>query len=67
MDKIESKNVNKSRCDAEVNVGLKNRMMDLRKIVNHPYLVEYPLCEDEEGNTCYRYDCVFLFLEDVKK
>ena len=56
LNKIESKNVKKSRCDAEVNVALKSRMMDLRKIVNHPYLMEYPLCEDEEGNTCYRYD-----------
>ena len=54
LGKTESKNVNRSRRDAEVNVGLKSRMMDLRKIVNHPYLVEYPLCEDEEGNTCYR-------------
>jgi len=56
LGKIESKNINKSRSDAEVHVGLKSRMMDLRKVTNHPYLVEYPLCEDDEGNVCYRAD-----------
>ena len=32
--------------DSDLNVNLKNRMMDLRKTTNHPYLIEYPLTED---------------------
>ena len=66
LGKTESKNVNRSRCDAEVNVGLKSRMMDLRKIVNHPYLVEYPLTEDEEGNTFYRYHRFFIHVSAIQ-
>ena len=26
--------------------SVKSRMMDMRKAVNHPYLIEYPLTED---------------------
>jgi len=31
---------------AEVRICLRNHMMDLRKITNHPYLIKYPLTED---------------------
>ena len=31
---------------ADIKIGYKNRMMDLRKITNHPYLIKYPLTED---------------------
>ena len=31
---------------SEINYCLKNRLMDLRKTTNHPYLIEYPLTED---------------------
>ena len=31
---------------ADIRCSLKNRMMDLRKSTNHPYLIEYPLTED---------------------
>jgi hypothetical protein len=37
----------------DLNFCLKNRMMDLRKVTNHPYLVEYPLSED---GVFYRID-----------
>merc|ERR1712142_850174 len=30
----------------EINYSMKNRMMDMRKAVNHPYLIEYPVTED---------------------
>ena len=32
--------------DKEVRVSVKNRMMDMRKVTNHPYLIEYPLTPD---------------------
>merc|ERR1719219_2715156 len=31
---------------SEVRMSLKHRMMDLRKVTNHPYLIEYPLTEN---------------------
>ena len=31
------------RYDADVNFSIKNRMMDMRKTCNHPYLIEYPM------------------------
>ena len=31
---------------SEINYCLKNRIMDLRKTTNHPYLIEFPLTED---------------------
>jgi ATP-dependent DNA helicase len=31
---------------SDVRVSTRNRMMDLRKTTNHPYLIEYPLTED---------------------
>jgi SNF2 family DNA or RNA helicase len=34
------------RESSDVKVSVKNRMMDLRKCTNHPYLIEYPLSED---------------------
>ena len=37
----------------DLNFCLKNRMMDMRKVTNHPYLVEYPLSED---GVFYRVD-----------
>lgn len=49
-----SKNVNKTRRDADVNIRVKSRMSDLRKVTNHPYLIEYPLVEDGDGAMCYR-------------
>merc|ERR1739838_874621 len=30
----------------EINYCMKNAMMDMRKAVNHPYLIEYPVTED---------------------
>ena len=30
----------------EINFSIKNRMMDMRKAVNHPYLINYPISED---------------------
>merc|ERR1719318_2282235 len=30
----------------EINYCMKSRMMDMRKAVNHPYLIEYPVTED---------------------
>ena len=30
----------------EKNFSAKNRLMDMRKCVNHPYLIEYPITED---------------------
>jgi len=30
----------------EINFCMKNAMMDMRKAVNHPYLIEYPVTED---------------------
>ena len=30
----------------EKNFSVKSRMMDMRKSVNHPYLIEYPVTED---------------------
>ena len=39
--------------DADIRVSVKNRMMDLRKATNHPYLIEYPLTPD---GSCYRID-----------
>jgi hypothetical protein len=35
-----------TRSDSEVNTSIKNRLMQLRKATNHPYLIEYPLTED---------------------
>jgi len=35
-----------SMSTADVRVSTRNRMMDLRKTTNHPYLIEYPLTED---------------------
>jgi hypothetical protein len=35
-----------SRMTSHLHVSLKNRLMDLRKATNHPYLIEYPLTED---------------------
>ncbi len=34
------------RLTSDVRVSVRNRMMDLRKTTNHPYLVEHPLTED---------------------
>jgi len=31
---------------ADIRVSAKNRLMDLRKSTNHPYLIEYPLTDD---------------------
>ncbi|QQP56443.1 Uncharacterized protein FKW44_001113 [Caligus rogercresseyi] len=31
---------------SDLNYSMRNRTMDLRKVTNHPYLVEYPLTED---------------------
>jgi len=36
---------NNSLSTADIRVSTKNRMMDLRKCTNHPYLIEYPLTE----------------------
>ena len=30
----------------DVNFSMKSRLMDMRKAVNHPYLIEYPILED---------------------
>jgi hypothetical protein len=30
----------------EINFSIKSRMMDMRKAVNHPYLIDYPVMED---------------------
>lgn len=30
----------------ETNYSIKSRMMDMRKAVNHPYLIEYPITDD---------------------
>merc|ERR1711988_883980 len=37
---------NAKMTDKEVRVSVKNRMMDMRKVTNHPYLIEYPLTPD---------------------
>lgn len=37
--------VEKSRT-SDINITMKNKLMDLRKATNHPYLIEYPLTED---------------------
>lgn len=39
--------------DYEINVNTKNKMMDLRKSVNHPYLIRHPL---SECGQFYRYN-----------
>jgi len=31
--------------DSETNYSIKSRMMDMRKAVNHPYLIEYPITD----------------------
>ena len=31
---------------SEVNFSMKSRMMDMRKAVNHPYLIDYPFTDD---------------------
>ncbi len=36
----------KVRETTDVKISLKNRLMDLRKSTNHPYLIEYPLTDD---------------------
>ena len=36
---------NAKRHSTEISYSMKSRMMDLRKITNHPYLIEYPLTE----------------------
>jgi len=36
---------NASLSTADIRVSTRNRMMDLRKCTNHPYLIEYPLSE----------------------
>ncbi|XP_047489909.1 lymphocyte-specific helicase-like isoform X1 [Penaeus chinensis] len=38
----------KAKKTSAVNIKLTNRMMQCRKIVNHPYLVNYPLTRDGE-------------------
>lgn len=35
-----------SMSTSEIRVSMKNRLMDLRKVTNHPYLIEYPLTND---------------------
>jgi len=39
-------NIDKMGMKGEQNFSVKSRMMDMRKSVNHPYLIEYPLTED---------------------
>merc|ERR1719186_1632102 len=39
-------NIEKQGRGVEQNYSVKSRMMDMRKTVNHPYLIEYPLTED---------------------
>ncbi len=36
----------RAHLSSECKMSLKNRMMDLRKTTNHPYLIEHPLSED---------------------
>ena len=41
------------RSDKEVKISMKNSLSMLRKVTNHPYMIEYPL--EEDGNH-YRID-----------
>jgi len=52
-DTVKSAYVVKHVSSREVNYSIKSRMMDMRKAVNHPYLIDYPITED--GNF-YRTD-----------
>lgn len=36
----------KANRTSEIRVSLRNRLMDLRKSTNHPYLIDYPLTAD---------------------
>ncbi len=38
--------LSRAHMSSDTRVSLKNRMMDLRKATNHPYLIEHPLTED---------------------
>jgi len=46
MTSAYQKEMDRAHFTSEHRVSLKNRMMDLRKATNHPYLLEYPLEDD---------------------
>ena len=41
-----TKELERLKSSKEKNFSVKSRMMDMRKCVNHPYLIEYPITED---------------------
>jgi chromodomain-helicase-DNA-binding protein 1 len=51
-DSIKSVYKGENISKAEIHVSLKNRMMDLRKATNHPYLIEHPYTEDGQFFKC---------------
>ena len=53
LSNVKSAYVLKQDNTRETNFSIKSRMMDMRKAVNHPYLIDYPITED--GNF-YRTD-----------
>jgi hypothetical protein len=55
----------------EINFSIKSRMMDMRKAVNHPYLIDYPVMEDgmyfrylqqQPGQKLITHSVMFLYL-----
>ena len=40
------KELERLKSSKDRNFSVKSRMMDMRKCVNHPYLIEYPITED---------------------
>jgi len=46
MSNAYQNNIDKMGMTGEQNFSVKSRMMDMRKSVNHPYLIDYPLTED---------------------
>merc|ERR1712029_377418 len=41
-----TKEIERMKEKSDKNFSMKSRMMDMRKTVNHPYLIEYPVTED---------------------
>merc|ERR1712029_1146746 len=41
-----TKEIERLKDKSDKNFSMKSRMMDMRKTVNHPYLIEYPVTED---------------------
>ncbi|XP_066963138.1 lymphocyte-specific helicase-like isoform X2 [Macrobrachium rosenbergii] len=76
IEREEEKNETKKQVQktSVVTVKLQNRVMQMRRIVNHPYLVNYPLKEDgsfkideELVKTCGKLQVMDQLLEELHK